>query len=93
MAEDSKKTAEVRKELLAKAIQTQVVSGSRIESQSDFQAILIKGHRVNHALHAIVGLFTLGTWWLVWLILVIAGGEKRHIVSVDEYGNTLVQKV
>ena len=91
-SESTKSVAE-RKELLAQAIQTQVVGGHRVESQSDFQAVLIKGHRVNHALHAILGLFTFGFWWIIWLILVVAGGEKRQTIKVDEYGNTLVQRV
>jgi hypothetical protein len=32
-------------------------------------------------------------WWIVWLGLVIFGGEKRTSVSVDEWGNTNVQKL
>lgn len=93
MADTSHKTDAERKKLLAQAIQAQVVGGSRVQSQGDFQAVLIKGHRVNHALHAIIGLFTFGLWWIVWLVLAITGGEKRTVVSIDEYGNTLVQAV
>lgn len=93
MTDSSTKTDAERKKLLAQAIQTQVVGGSRVESQSDFQAVLLKGHRVNHALHVILGLFTFGLWWIVWLILLVTGGEKRYTVNVDDYGNTLVQKI
>lgn len=66
---------------------------ARIESQSDYQAVLVTGQKVNHLLHFLVGLFTLGVWWIVWLILALSGGEKRHIVQVDEYGNVTVQHV
>ena len=89
----SKKTAEERKALLAQAIQSQVVAGGRIESQSDFQAVVIKGHKVNHVLHFIIGFFTLFLWWIVWAVIAITGGEKRELVSVDEYGNVLVQRI
>ena len=41
----------------------------------------------------ILGFFTLGVWWLVWLALVIFGGEKRTSVGVDEWGNTNVQRL
>jgi len=89
----TKKTAEERKALLAQAIQTQVVGGGRIESQSDFQAVVIKGHKVNHVLHFIIGFFTFFVWWIVWAIIANTGGEKRSMVSVDEFGNVMVQRI
>lgn len=93
MDHTAKKTLDERKHLLAQALQTQVVGGGRIESQSDYQAVVITGKKVNHLLHFLVGFFTFGLWWLVWLALAIFGGEKRNLVSVDEFGNVLVQKV
>lgn len=89
----TRKSAEDRKALLAQAIQTQVVGGGRIESQSDFQAVILKGHKVNHVLHFIVGFFTFFMWWIVWVIIAITGGEKRSMVTVDEFGNVMVQKI
>lgn len=87
------KSADERKMLLARALQTQIAQGARIESQSDFQAVVIKGKHVNHILHLILTLVTFFMWGIVWLALVITGGEKRSIVAVDEYGNVSVQKV
>lgn len=87
------KSADERKQLLARALQTQIAQGARIESQSDFQAVVIKGKHVNHVLHLILTLVTFFMWGIVWLALVITGGEKRSIVAVDEYGNVSVQKV
>lgn len=89
----ARKSADERKEALARAVHTQVAQGARIESQSDFSAVLVKGHRPNHLLHFFIGLVTLGFWWLVWIALVLMGGEKRMAVSVDEWGNTNVQKL
>jgi hypothetical protein len=68
-----------RKEALARAVQRQVSLGARVESLADYQAILVTGHRPNHLLH----LVTLGLW----------GREHRTSVSVDEAGNTSLQKL
>jgi hypothetical protein len=89
----SRKTAEERKELLARTVSSQIAAGGRVESQSDFQAVLVHGKKVNHVLHLILTLVTLGMWAIVWIILVAAGGEKRSLVAVDEYGNTGVQQL
>lgn len=91
-AASSKKTLDQRKELLGRAIQGPIASGYRIESQSDFQAVLVTGHRVNHLLHFFIGLFTLGIWWLAWIVIAIVGGEERQMVLVDEFGNVSVQR-
>ena len=90
MSQSSEQDASRRKEQLANTISNQVASGGRVESQSDFQAVMVEGHRVNHVLHAIVSFFTCGAWLLIWLILGISGGEKRKIIRVDEYGNVTV---
>ncbi|HKH65347.1 MAG TPA: hypothetical protein VKA35_07780 [Solirubrobacterales bacterium] len=82
-----------RKALLANTLQGQVANGARIESQGDFQAVVVRGHRVNHLLHFLIGFLTLGFWWLVWIVIAITGGEKRQMISVDQFGNVFVQKV
>jgi hypothetical protein len=92
-AEVTRKSADERKQLLAQTVQNQVAQGARVESQSDFNAVLVKGHRVNHVLHLILTFFTLGLWVFVWLGLVIFGGEKRATANVDEFGNVTVQRL
>jgi hypothetical protein len=89
----SRKTAEERKELMARTLNTQIATGARIESQSDFQAVVVKGKPVNHTLHLILTVVTFSCWGWVWAGLAIFGGEKRSMVVVDEYGNAAVQKV
>jgi hypothetical protein len=73
------KAPDERKEALGRAVQRQVSLGARVESQADYQAVLVTGHRPDHLLH----LVTLGLW----------GGEHRTAVSVDESGNTNLQKL
>ena len=86
-------TPEERKAALANRIAQAVHRGARVESQSEYQAVVVTGRRVNHLLHFIVGVFTAGLWWIVWVIMAVTGGEKRHIIQADPYGNVLVQKV
>lgn len=87
------KTAEERKELLARTIAGHVAQGWRVESQSDYQAVLVTGHRVNHVLHLILTIITALIWGIVWIALVIFGGEKRALVAVDEFGNVNFQRL
>lgn len=86
----SPKTPEQRKAALAQRIQYFVnVQGGRVESQTDFQAVVVTGKKVNHVLHLILTLVTFGLWAIVWLGLAVFGGESRHMVSVDVYGQVL----
>jgi hypothetical protein len=87
------KTSEQRKELLAQQVANQVRSGRRVESQSDYQAVIVYGRKVNHILHFLLGFVTFGLWWLVWIMLAIGGGERRELIAVDELGNASVQKL
>ena len=90
------RTTDEQKQLLARQIATSIARGRRVESQGDFQAVLLRGRRVNHLLHLILTLLTfwlIGGWIWVWIALVIFGGEKREIASVDEYGNVTLTKV
>lgn len=88
-----RKSSDERKEALARAVHTQVAQGARVESQSDYTAILVRGHRLNNTLHLILTLVTFGLWGIVWICLALFGGEKRMSVGVDEWGNTNVQQL
>lgn len=82
--------ANERRALLAKQIQFAAAQGGRVESQSDFQAVIVKGQKVNHVLHAILTVVTC-LWGIVWIALAASGGETREMIVVDEYGNVQVQ--
>jgi hypothetical protein len=89
----TKRSADERKALLAQQIQSASARGLRVESQSEFQAVMVEGQPVNHVLHAIITFFTCGLWGIVWIILAVTGGEKREMVVVDEFGNLQLQKL
>lgn len=82
-----------RKAALARAITAQVSAGWRVESQSDYQAVLVKGKRPNHILHLLLSVITLFLWAIfVWLPLAIFMGERRRVLYVDEYGAVQVNR-
>lgn len=85
--------AEDRKRRLANQVRTEVTQGGRIESQGDFDAVIATGKEVNHTVHLIATLATCGLWGIVWLVLALTGGIKRKMVSVDNYGQILIQHI
>jgi hypothetical protein len=78
---------EQRRALLAQQLQQAAARGLRVESQTEAQAVLVEGRPVNHTVHAIVTIFTCLAWGIVWAVLAGTGGETRHQVIVDEFGN------
>ncbi len=86
------KSPEERKAILAQQVQMAVGRGLRVDTQSETMVVVVSGKPVNHILHLILTLVTLGFWGIVWIILVVAGGEKRQMITVDDYGNVLTQK-
>ena len=88
-----RKSSDERQSLLSRQVASLLSQGRRVESQSDYQAVLVQGHRPNHVLHLILTFITLGIWGLVWLALVFLGGEKRELVQVDEWGNSSVSRL
>lgn len=85
--------SEDRQERLAGTVASYVGQGYRVESQTAHQAIVVKGRRPNHLLHLILGIVTVSLWWLfVWLPLVLFGGEKRRVITVDTFGNVQTVK-
>lgn len=86
-------TTERRREQLSRAVQAEVVAGWKVQSQGEFEVVLVRGGRPNHVLHAILTFFTIGLWALVWILLALTMRESRRIVSVDEFGNVRNQQV
>ena len=77
MTESSRKTSEERRELLARQVTSLITQGRRVESQSDFQAVLVQGHRVNHVLH-------LGSSRPIEMMMVYYCGESPPVPQAGE---------
>lgn len=90
-APPQQKSSDERKALLANAISNEVRQGFRVESQSDYQAVMLKGRHVKHWLHGVLTLLT-GVWAIVWITMYLLYRERRTIITVDEYGNTNVER-
>lgn len=78
-------TADARA-VLDRAVANELASGAELESQAGMNAVLLKGKKVNHVLHAILSLITAGVWLIVWLLLVLTNKRQRIILSVNEHG-------
>ena len=76
-----------RRALLAQQLQQAATRGLRVESSTEYQAVLLEGKKINHTLHAILTIFTCLLWGIVWAVIAATGGEKRHQLVVDEFGN------
>lgn len=79
-------SVEERRARLQRLVEKHLQDGARIESQTDLMVVVVRGHRVNHILHFLLGFPTLGLWWFVWLGLAIWGGEQRTMLTIDERG-------
>jgi len=73
--------------ILINAVAAEVARGARVESQSDYQAVVVRGKRPNHVLHLLLSLVTVGLWIPVWIVLAIVKHEKRTVIRVDQCGN------
>ena len=79
----------VSHEKLEDVVADRVQEGWRLESQSGKVASLIKGKRVNHILHVIFSVITLGFWAIIWMNVVAWGGERRLTLKVESDGSVL----
>lgn len=87
-------TAEIEhRRNLAQAVSREVAGGYRVESQTDAQAVMVKGKSVNHTLHLILTLVTFFCWAPVWVVMAFVQKPKRLILTLDEFGNVLRQDV
>lgn len=92
--ESQRVSFEQRRELLATEVSRQLGFGNRrLESYSDLSAVIVIGKPVNHLLHFLVMVMTVGIWGLVWLLLVLTGGERRELVRVDDSGRVTVEQL
>jgi hypothetical protein len=106
-SESLTRSTDDRKANLDRALKLRGEEGWRIESRSGFQATIAKGKRINNAFNLILTLVTAGLWAIVWIprrrrdggtarsvvIVAITGGIKRLMVTIDEYGNVVEQKL
>jgi hypothetical protein len=85
---------EQRRELLAEEISRQLaLENRRIESYGDLSAVIVNGRPVNHILHLLLSMVTIGIWLIPWAIMHNFAGESRELIRVDETGRVTIQKL
>ena len=55
--------------------------GWRVEHETGQDLVLVRGRRVNHILHLLLCVLTVGLWAIIWILLAITGGEKRKVIA------------
>ena len=63
-----------------------VSKGWRVHTITPAEAHLVKGAPVSHGIHIFFSIATVGLWLIVYIPLLIFGGEKHKHISVDEQG-------
>ena len=81
-----------RKAALARAVANEVRGGWHVQSQTDYQAVLVKGKRTSHGVHIFASIVTLGLWIPVWVVMWFLNRDQHRVVDVDAYGHVNVQK-
>jgi hypothetical protein len=86
-----------RAEKLARIVSARALEGWVVIDKNDRDAsavLMLPGKPVNHVLHFIIGLFTCGVWWIVWLMLAATQRREQRVrLSMDAYGNLLEEKM
>ena len=82
-------TSEDRQAQLALRISREVADGWRVESQAPLSATLVKGKSVNHVLHIILSILSLGFWFFFYIPYWLIRKERRKVLTVDAYGNIM----
>lgn len=73
-------------------LQTHIIQfaskGWNLDTQTEFAAVMSSGKRLNHILHLLLSIVTLGFWLFVWFLLLMFNRITKKTISVDRYGNT-----
>ena len=70
-----------------------ISKGWIIESQGQYHAVIVDGEKINHVLHLLVSVITVGLWIVVWIVLAVFGGQQRLMIYVNEQGEVSVRKI
>ena len=75
-----------RAQTLETEVEHYVARGWRLRAKNPADAELVKGQPISHGLHIFFSIATVGLWLLVYIPLLIFGGEKHKYLRVDEKG-------
>jgi len=81
-----------RKSILEKQIISYVSRGWRLDTQTDFAAVLSSGKRLNHILHLLLSIVTFGIWIIFWIVMGLTNKIATRTIKVDKFGNTSIDR-
>jgi hypothetical protein len=81
-----------RNAMLAQSVANEVRKDWRVQSQTDFQAVMEKGKRTSHGLHLFLSIVTVGLWIPVWVAVWYLNRDQNEVINVDGYGNVNIAK-
>lgn len=58
-------------------------AGWRIEERNEGSVTLTRGRKINHILHLLLSVVTLGVWMFVWATLIAFSGKRTIRLYVD----------
>jgi hypothetical protein len=67
-------------------ISNYVANGWTVESQTDFQAVLVKPHRIGWFWNILLSVVTGGLWLIVVAYRLINRKKERLVLTADEFG-------
>lgn len=76
-----------RQRIFKQAVDAEVLAGGTVVQLEALTAVLSHRRPVNHVLHFVLLLLTLGGWSIVWLIMAIARKDERFRLDVDPWGH------
>ena len=82
---------EKRKQILENYVAGKIYEGYKVESIVGTTAVIVRRGVVNHGLHFLLSILTVGFWLIIWLIMVLSRDEERTTIAVDENGDIQTQ--
>jgi hypothetical protein len=80
-----------RKSILEKQIIFYASAGWSLETQTEFAAVMSSGKRLNHILHLLLSVVTLGFWLIIWFFLLMVNRITKKTISIDRFGNISIE--
>jgi hypothetical protein len=80
---------EERRALLRSAVRTETRAGWRLQSRSDYRAVLVRRRTGSRGANLTLAVVTLGLWLPIWGVLVLMRDERELLITVDEWGFVL----
>jgi hypothetical protein len=80
-----------RSQILDNVLISRAAAGGTVVTRTSTSAVLVFGRPINHLLHLVLSLVCCGFWLIVWFALALFGGQKREVITIDQYGNAITR--